>query len=297
MASSAYFEQGGKCRQGNQISGDKVWRESMISPRPKLRGARRTIPPNDTSAEPARCQPAGMLLPGRMLGFTFDLVDGVHHRVESQQSGGMPGMVITYRLQYLQIGPFAFGRRAVVLQHFPHFGTDLPQLLCGRADYVARHDRGGRLPQGASPHFMGKIDDFAALHGQVDGDRGAAELGMGGCRGIGRLQPSLPGNIPRQLQDPPVINFVEHVFLLPGRAGQLQDTIRNKYSIGLVREEGVSPGSASNPDHIRAGVEWIFMRWARSLKRNAGDAPSAMRSGRSNGEIVYGCGCKEFSAR
>src|SRR5471032_1218020 len=90
----------------------------MISARPKLRGARRTIPPNDTSAVPIRCQPADMPLLGRLFGLALDLVDRVPHRIESQQSRSMAGMVITYRLQNLEVGPFAAGRRAVLLSIF-----------------------------------------------------------------------------------------------------------------------------------------------------------------------------------
>ena len=57
---------------------------------------------------------------------------------------------------------------------------------------------------------MGEIAHHRAVHLQVDGDRGAAQFGMGGGAGVGRIEPSQAGNIARQVEDFGVVNLVEH---------------------------------------------------------------------------------------
>ena len=78
------------------------------------------------------------------------------------------------------------GRRAVLLQHASHRLAQAAQLVRLGADDVARHDRGGCLAERAGLHVMGEVGDGIALHLEVDGHGRAAELGMGGRRGIGR---------------------------------------------------------------------------------------------------------------
>ena len=57
---------------------------------------------------------------------------------------------------------------------------------------------------------MGEIGDHRAVHFEVDGDRGAAQLGMGGGAGIGRSEASQAGDIARQVEDFCVVNLVKH---------------------------------------------------------------------------------------
>ena len=56
--------------------------------------------------------------------------------------------------------------------------------LRGRADHMARHDRGGGLAQRAGLHVMGKVGDHRTVHLEVDLDRRTAQLGMGGGAGV-----------------------------------------------------------------------------------------------------------------
>ena len=46
----------------------------------------------------------------RSLG--FDLADGIYHGVEGQQGGSVPCLVVAYRLQHGDVGPFAVCRGA-----------------------------------------------------------------------------------------------------------------------------------------------------------------------------------------
>ena len=55
-----------------------------------------------------------------------------------------------------------------------------------------------------------KSRDLVAIHLEVDGDRGAAQLRMGGGRGVRRGQPAQAGDISRQVEDSGVVNLVKH---------------------------------------------------------------------------------------
>ena len=57
---------------------------------------------------------------------------------------------------------------------------------------------------------MGEIADHRAVHLEVDGDCGTAQLGMGGGAGIGRFESSQAGDIARQIEDFGVVNIVKH---------------------------------------------------------------------------------------
>jgi hypothetical protein len=72
------------------------------------------------------------------------------------------------------------------------------------------HNRGRGLPERAGFHVMGEIGDERPIHFQIDRDGRAAQLGMGGRRGVGRGEASEPGNIARQVQDSAVVNVVKH---------------------------------------------------------------------------------------
>ena len=58
---------------------------------------------------------------------------------------------------------------------------------------------------------MGEVGDDGAVHLEVDLDGRSAQLGMGGCAGVGGGKPAQSRNIPRQLDDPLVVNVVQHV--------------------------------------------------------------------------------------
>src|SRR5690242_10983674 len=58
---------------------------------------------------------------------------------------------------------------------------------------------------------MREVGDGVALHLEVDLHGRAAQLGMGGGGGIRVRQPSEARNIPGQLDDPLVIDVVQHV--------------------------------------------------------------------------------------
>ena len=62
----------------------------------------------------------------------LDLGDGVHHRVEDQQGGGMAGLVFAHRLEHGNIRPFGgIRRRGVFLQHAAHAIAQGAQLFGG----------------------------------------------------------------------------------------------------------------------------------------------------------------------
>ena len=69
------------------------------------------------------------------------------------------------------------------------------------ADHMAGHDRGRGLAERAGFHVMGEIGDHRAIHFQVDGDGGTAQLGMGGGAGVGRGKPAQARDIARQVED------------------------------------------------------------------------------------------------
>src|SRR5450631_487813 len=57
---------------------------------------------------------------------------------------------------------------------------------------------------------MGEISDPVALHLEIDRDGRAAQLGVGGGAGVRIGQPTQPGNIPGQLQNPAIVDLVQH---------------------------------------------------------------------------------------
>src|ERR1041384_6430287 len=56
-----------------------------------------------------------------------------------------------------------------------------------------------------------------AVHLQVDLDGGAAQLGMGGGAGVGVGEAAEAGDIPREFDDPLVIDVIQHEIRCPGR--------------------------------------------------------------------------------
>ncbi len=142
----------------------------------------------------------------------LDLIDAVERRLEGQQRRGMPRLIVADRLEHGDFGPFSARRRAILLQHRANLVAQRAQFRRGRADDMARHDRGGRLTQRAGLHFMSKINDFSIIHDEVDDDRRAAKLRMRLGRRMRRRQTSLPGNVSRQIKDLAVIYFVQHGF-------------------------------------------------------------------------------------
>jgi hypothetical protein len=58
---------------------------------------------------------------------------------------------------------------------------------------------------------MGEVGHLAVFHLEIDGDGRAAELGMRGRGGVRVGKPAEAGNIARQLQDPTVVDVVQHV--------------------------------------------------------------------------------------
>src|ERR1700678_4210929 len=75
---------------------------------------------------------------------------------------------------------------------------------------MARHDRGGGLAERAGLHVMREIRDHGAIHFEVDLDGRAAQFGMRGGAGVGGGQPSQPGDVAGQFDDPLVVNVVQH---------------------------------------------------------------------------------------
>ena len=144
----------------------------------------------------------------RFLG--LDLIERRHHGIEGEHGRGMARLIVAHRLEHGDVGPFAGGRRAVLLQHLAHGLAQLAQFgrLC--ADDVAGHDRGRSLAERAGLHVMGEIADHRAVHLEVDGDGRSAQLGMGGGAGVGLIESSQARDIARQIEDSLVINLVDH---------------------------------------------------------------------------------------
>ena len=59
-----------------------------------------------------------------------------------------------------------------------------------------------------------------AVHLEVDRDGRAAQLGVGGGAGVGVGQPADAGDIARQLEDPLVVDVVQHEIRCPGRRSE-----------------------------------------------------------------------------
>src|SRR6478735_1844545 len=76
---------------------------------------------------------------------------------------------------------------------------------------------------------MGEVGDGVALHLEVDLHGRAAQFGMGGGGGIGVRQSPEARNIPGQLDDPLVIDVVQHVMesntYLPDRPWRARSTV------------------------------------------------------------------------
>jgi len=53
----------------------------------------------------------------------------------------VPGLIVPNRLEHRELGPFAFGRRTVRLQHAGHMIAELIELLGRRANDMASHQR------------------------------------------------------------------------------------------------------------------------------------------------------------
>src|ERR1700760_538071 len=75
---------------------------------------------------------------------------------------------------------------------------------------MARHDRGGGLSQCTGLHVMGEVGDDRAIHLEVDFHGRSAQFGVGGRAGVGGRKPAQSRNIPRQLDDPLVVNVIQH---------------------------------------------------------------------------------------
>src|SRR5262249_13678841 len=92
----------------------------------------------------------------------------------------------------------------------PHRFTQVAQFLGPGAYHVARHDRGGSLPECARLHLMGEVGDGVALHLQVDRNRRAAKFGMGSRSRVRVVDPAQSWNIPGQFEDAAVVDLVQH---------------------------------------------------------------------------------------
>src|SRR4029079_4937792 len=131
----------------------------------------------------------------------LDLSDGIFDRIEHQEGRGMACLVVAYRLEHGEIAPLAARGRPSSLQHVAHGGTDCAQLRRSRADDLASHHRARVLPAKASLNTLAIIGDDIALHGEVDRDRAAAELGVGGGRGLRCLESRRSRNSGSKLED------------------------------------------------------------------------------------------------
>jgi hypothetical protein len=85
-----------------------------------------------------------------------------------------------------------------------------PQFLGAGADDVARHQRRGGLPERAGLHLVAEIGHDVPVHADIDGHLAAAQPGERRCGGIGCVEPPQPFDIGRQLENPLVVNVVDH---------------------------------------------------------------------------------------
>src|SRR6185437_2833499 len=114
----------------------------------------------------------------------LDLGDGIFDRIEHQKSRGVACLVVTYWLKHGEIAPPAARGRPSLHQHVAHGGTDFAQFRRSRADDLPSHHRGRGLAEQASLNTLAIVGDDLAFHGEIDRDSAAAELGMGGGRGL-----------------------------------------------------------------------------------------------------------------
>ena len=122
----------------------------------------------------------------------------------------MSRFVVAHRLEHRNIGPFAGRRGPVFFKHFANCFTQLAQFGRFCPDHMPRHDRRGSLPECAGLHVVGKVSDLVTIGLEVNGDRGATQLRMGGGRRVRRRQPAEAGDISRQFENSRVVNLVEH---------------------------------------------------------------------------------------
>src|SRR5229473_167195 len=130
-----------------------------------LRSTRRRVSRNDELS--ALCR-------DRLLRLRLDLADRIDHGVEGQHGRRMPRLVVAHRLEQGDIGPLALRGLAVFLQHLADGLAQFAQFARGRADDMARHDRGRGLAERAGLHIMGKVGDHRSVHPKVDLDGRAA---------------------------------------------------------------------------------------------------------------------------
>src|ERR1700676_2777814 len=64
---------------------------------------------------------------------------------------------------------------------------------------------------------MGKVRDHGSVHLEVDLDGRTAQFGMRRGAGVGSGQPSEPGDIAGQFDDPLVVDVVQHKIEASGR--------------------------------------------------------------------------------
>src|SRR5215467_7047762 len=133
--------------------------ELVFSPAHVLRAERVSVP---------RWRGAPLLL---------DLIDRRNHRVKREQRGGVACFVVAHRLEHRNVRPATTAWRvAVLLEHPADTLAQRAQFGGGRADHIACYDRGRRLAERAGLYLMGEVGDRVALHLEIDGNGGAAQL-------------------------------------------------------------------------------------------------------------------------
>ena len=90
--------------------------------------------------------------------------------------------------------------------------AQLAEFAGGRADHMARHDRGGCLTKRASLYVVREVRDNRAIHLEVDFDGGPAQLRMSGGAGVWRRKTAQARNIAGQFDNASVVNVVQHRF-------------------------------------------------------------------------------------
>ena len=186
-------------RQVPALPADQARKRELIEADQRVGGAAR----RQTSALTAPARLASRLARG-------DLRQRIGDRVERQQGGGVASLVVAHRLEHGEFGPFAVRRRTVRLQHPDHAVAQSVELLGGRANDMASHQRRRRLTERAGLHVMSKIDHPPILDAKVDHHRRTAQPRMRLGAGVRVCEPPEPRNVARELKDALIIDLVDH---------------------------------------------------------------------------------------
>ena len=120
---------------------------------------------------------------------------------------------------------------------------------------------------------MGEVGDDRAVHLEVDLDGRTAQLGMRRGAGVGRGEPSEPGDIAGQFDDALVVNVVQHKIEVSGSPGAIALGERGPRSYIWVEAAEIQSGRFRRRRNETNSAAVVLALWYSGVRRQA--APSA----------------------